>query len=110
MGNSKPCVIIMNNTITDTSIPRRLNMTWRQDGENSDFIIYQHPVTGMLDILNPVASEIFLYSDGKHTVRDIADILLSEFQGAEESMIMDDIRGFLTHMIAEKVMFVVEGD
>lgn len=110
MGSSKPCFRIMNITITNTSIPRRLNMTWRQDGENSDYVIYQHPVTGMLDILNPVASEIFLYSDGKHTVRDIIDILLSEFQGANESMIMEDIRNFLTHMIAEKVMFIVEGD
>ena len=52
------------NTLQENKIPVKLNFRWRLDGENNDYIIYQHPVTGMLDILNPVATDIFIKCDG----------------------------------------------
>lgn len=98
------------NTITEKDIPKTLNFRWRKDGENQDYIIYQHPVTGMLDILNPVASEIFENCDGSNTVGDIADILLKEYQGVKRDEILGDIKGFLTHMVKEKVIFMIGED
>ena len=33
------------NTLQENKIPVKLNFRWRLDGENNDYIIYQHPVT-----------------------------------------------------------------
>lgn len=95
-------------TVTENKIPMKLNFRWRQDGENKDYIIYQHPVTGMLDILNPVAADIFLKCNGKDTIGDIADRMMQEYVGVERTVLLEDIKSFIEHMIKERVIFVVE--
>lgn len=95
------------NTITEKNIPMKLSFRWRQDGENKDYIIYQHPVTGMLDILNPVAADIFMKCNGTATVGDIADQMLKEYVGVDRAVLLEDIKNFIQHMVDERVFFVV---
>ncbi len=96
------------NTLQENKIPVKLNFRWRLDGENNDYIIYGHPVTGMLDILNPVATDIFIKCDGKHTIGEIANQMMEEYKGVTRSTLLDDIYAFIQHMIDERVFFVVE--
>lgn len=96
------------NTLQENKIPVKLNFRWRLDGENNDYIIYQHTVTGMLDILNPVATDIFIKCDGKHTIGEIANQMMEEYKGVTRSTLLDDIYAFIQHMIDERVFFVVE--
>jgi len=46
-------------------------MKWRFEGNENEFIVYQNPFNGMLDILNPVASKIFINCDGKKILRKL---------------------------------------
>lgn len=62
----------------------------------------------MLDILNPVATDIFIKCDGKHTIGEIANQMMEEYKGVTRSTLLDDIYAFIQHMIDERVFFVVE--
>lgn len=94
--------------MNNTAIPRTLNLRWRWEGKNNDFIIYQHPVTAFLDMLNPVAAKIFCFCNGKNTIEDIADLLMKEFKGADKETIIQDVKNFVEHMVKEEIAFVVE--
>lgn len=95
------------NKITEKDIPMKLSFRWRTDGENKDYIIYQHPVTGMLDILNPVAADIFMKCNGSNTIGEIADCMLKEYVGVDRTILLEDIKSFINHMVNEKVFFVI---
>lgn len=96
------------NTLTEKKIPKKLNFKWRLEGESKDYVIYQHPVTGMLDILNPVATDIFVKCDGEKTIGEIVDQMMKEYIGVERDVLLQDIYGFIQHMMKERVFFVVE--
>ena len=89
------------NTLQENKIPVKLNFRWRLDGENNDYIIYQHPVTGMLDILNPVATDIFIKCDGKHTI--------GEYQHESQVMIGPMMRKCAEAFFVDKLFIGTDG-
>ena len=62
----------------------------------------------MLDILNPVATDIFMRCNGKDTIGDIVDHMMEEYAGVERKTLVEDVKNFIEHMVKEKVFFVVE--
>lgn len=87
-------------------VPKLLNIKWRYEGEGR-FIIYQHPITGMLDILNPVASIIFANCNGKNTVEEICHIIKDTFTGVDEKIISNDVDQFINYLKKEEILFLV---
>lgn len=90
----------------DKEIPELLNIKWRYEGEG-EFIIYQHPITGMLDILNPVASIIFANCDGVNSVEDICSKIQGEYVDVDRDTINDDVCSFINYLIKEEILFLV---
>ncbi|MGG6849339.1 UNVERIFIED_CONTAM: PqqD family protein [Streptococcus canis] len=90
----------------DKEIPKLLNIKWRFEGDG-EFIIYQHPITGMLDILNPVASIIFANCDGKNSVKDICSKIHSKYEDIDTDIINKDVCSFIDYLIKEEVLFLV---
>ena len=90
----------------DKEIPKLLNIKWRYEGEG-EFIIYQHRITGMLDILNPVASIIFANCDGVNSVEDICSKIQSEFVDVDRDTINEDVCSFINYLIKEEILFLV---
>ncbi|HGI3816198.1 hypothetical protein B9N49_09525 [Finegoldia magna] len=90
----------------DKEIPKLLNIKWRYEGEG-EFIIYQHPITGMLDILNPVASIIFANCDGVNSVEDICSKIQSEYVDVDRDTINEDVCSFINYLIKEEILFLV---
>ena len=87
----------------DKEIPKLLNIKWRYEGEG-EFIIYQHPMTGMLDILNPVASIIFANCDGVNSVEDICSKIQGEYVDVDRDTINDDVCSFINYLIKEEIL------
>ncbi|RBP35943.1 PqqD family protein [Garciella nitratireducens] len=90
----------------DKEIPKLLNIKWRYEGDG-EFIIYQHPITGMLDILNPVASIIFANCDGTNSVKDICSKIHSRYADVDTDIINKDVCSFIDYLIKEEVLFLI---
>jgi len=83
-------------------------MKWRFEGNENEFIVYQNPFNGMLDILNPVASKIFINCDGKKNIEEIAEIIMKEYKGATKERIISDIVVFLEDLKSRKLAIIAE--
>ncbi|WP_040565888.1 PqqD family protein [Peptostreptococcus stomatis] len=87
-------------------IPKLLNLKWRYEGDG-EFIIYQYPITGMLDILNPVASIIFANCNGTQSVEQICNKLKNEYNDIDFDTIKKDVCSFIDYLIKEEVLFMI---
>lgn len=100
----------MRKKIESNDIPVKLRFKWRFEGEENEYIIYQHPSTGEIDILNPVATYIFSHSTGENTVDDLINIVSTEFNAPNKETVMKDIKEFVDYLVSEELMFIVKGD
>jgi len=87
-------------------IPKLINVKWRYEGDGQ-FIIYQHPITGMLDILNPVASLIFANCNGEKTVEEICNEICSEYSDIDSKIIERDVNSFINYLVKEELLFLI---
>ncbi|MBE5064017.1 PqqD family protein [Lachnospiraceae bacterium DSM 108991] len=87
-------------------IPKLINIKWRYEG-GGQFIIYQHPITGMLDILNPVASQIFVNCDGTKSVNQICKNLCEEYSNIDQKIIEEDVSRFINYLVKEDLLFLI---
>lgn len=83
---------------------QRINIRWRWDGENNDYIVYMSPFSGNINILNPVGADIFMLCDGKHTISAIVDMLLERYEGASREKITDDVIDLITYLKKENLI------
>lgn len=90
--------------------PKRINIRWRWDGEDDSFITYQNPRNGNISILNPVASSIFSYSDGKNSVEDIIKKIMEEYEIDDELMVRNDVMKFVDEMQKQSLVILLDGE
>jgi len=87
-------------------IPIRSPSTAHQIFDGEAVIIV--PSEQMVNVLNPVGSRIWDLADGKKSIRQIAEILVDEFEVSYETALKDAIE--FTGDLAEKKMMDFAGE
>lgn len=85
---------------------QRINLRWRWDGEDKDYIVYMSPFSGHINILNPVGADIFMLCDGKHTISAIVDALLEQYEGASREQITNDVKDLISYLKRENLISI----
>jgi hypothetical protein len=93
-------------TPMDNKIPIRSPSTAYQIFDGEAVIIV--PSEQMVNVLNPVGSRIWDLADGKKSIRQIAEILVDEFEVSYETALKDAIE--FTGDLAEKKMMDFAGE
>jgi hypothetical protein len=88
----------------ELAYPRKKKVRWRWDGESGEHITFLNPKTGTINVLNPLAATIFNLSDGKHTVRQIVDDIVEQFQAPSAEQVRSDVETFLDFMVKQELV------
>lgn len=83
-----------------------INLRWRWDGEDKDYIVYMSPFSGHINILNPIGADIFMLCDGKHTISEIVDVLMDTYEGATKERITNDVIELIKYFKSENLVSI----
>lgn len=87
---------------------QKINIRWRWDGEDKDYIVYMNPFSGHINILNPVGADIFYLCSGKHTISDMINVLLDKYEGVTKEQLESDTIELLKFLKRENLISVYE--
>ncbi|MDK2940137.1 MAG: pyrroloquinoline quinone biosynthesis protein [Methanolobus sp.] len=85
---------------------QKINIRWRWDGEDKDYIVYMSPFSGHINILNPVGADIFMLCDGKHTISTIVNALLEIYEGASREQVTNDVIDLIKYLKKENLISI----
>ena len=88
--------------------PKVMDIRWRYDGENNQYITYLNPRTNNINILSPVAARIFELCDAKHTKEEIIDRIFNEFEVPTKEIVKGDVEDFLQFMHKDKMILLLK--
>lgn len=90
----------------DKNLKPRLakDIVWKEEGENGEIISLASYIGGPIRFLNPVATKIIKMSDGKHTIQEIIDQIMSTFENAALEGVEEDVFKFLKELEDKKII------
>ena len=88
--------------------PKVMDIRWRYDGEDNQYITYLNPKTNSISILNPVGATIFTLSDGNHSIEEIIDEIYKEFEVPSREIVKGDVEDFLYFMSKDGMIKLLE--
>ncbi len=91
-----------------TDYPKRPFIQYRLDGEDNEYIVYQTPRDGGVSVLNSVGAEVFLLSDGYHTVQDIVKKICEDYDVPGESQVQKDVLSMLAYLQKNGVILILK--
>jgi len=80
------------------------DVVWKKEGKDGIRVSLASYLGGPIRLLNPVASRIIEHIDGKHTVNDIIQHVLNNFENAELDIVEKDVESFLKTLEEKKVI------
>jgi len=92
----------------DKIFPKVMDIRWRYDGEDDQYITYLNPKTNNISILNPVGAKIFTLSDGNHSIEDIIEEIYREFEVPSREIVRGDVEDFLNFMSKDGMIKLLE--
>lgn len=98
------------NICIEKTYAQRINIRFRWDGEDKDYIVYMSPFSGHINILNPVGADIFYLCDGKHTISDIVNSLLDKYEGVTKKQLESDAIELIKFLKRENLISVYEDE
>lgn len=84
--------------------PKVMDIRWRWDGDNNDYITYLNPKNNSVNILNPVAARIFSLCNSTNTVDGIVETLYGEYDVPSKDIIRRDVEEFINFMSKDSMM------
>ena len=88
--------------------PKVMDIRWRYDGEDNQYITYLNPKTNSISILNTVGATIFTLSDGNHSIEEIIDEIYKEFEVPSREIVKGDVEDFLDFMSKDGMIKLLE--
>ena len=87
-----------------TLYPKVMDIRWRWDGDNNEYITYLNPKYNTVNILNPVAARIFSLCNSEDTIDDIVKTLYEEYDVPSKDIIRRDVEEFINFMSENSII------